>query len=129
MRSYTKDISRADSAEAVSLFYTLSALLEKMPVLGGDTRAAWIILLDSMEKWIDMRSIDERSSDIDRILVSLQRKITRKVRAINSLKFISSIIKSLTDRWGGGGEGGARGLKGHFFYFPLNPTGLENVMT
>uniref|UniRef100_A0A915BIX9 DNA-directed RNA polymerase n=1 Tax=Parascaris univalens TaxID=6257 RepID=A0A915BIX9_PARUN len=81
MRTHNSiDIQHADSAEALSLFYTLSALLEKMPVLGGDTRAAWIILLDSMEKWIEMRSIDERSSDIDRILISLQRKIARNVR-------------------------------------------------
>ncbi|VDM48573.1 unnamed protein product [Toxocara canis] len=102
MRSYSKNVTSADSAEAISLFYTVSALLEKMPVLGGNTRMAWIIVLDRMENWVDMRSIDERSPDIDRTLIDLQRKIARKVRGWlpkeNRLLFSSDDHKIISRR-------------------------------
>ncbi|MFH4983708.1 hypothetical protein AB6A40_010417 [Gnathostoma spinigerum] len=78
MEHYTVDAPLADSVEAVSLFHSLSMLFERLPSLGNDSCAAWVYLLDRIEKWADIRSIDERSSDIDRTVVQIQRKLTQK---------------------------------------------------
>ncbi|VDK47255.1 unnamed protein product [Anisakis simplex] len=83
MRSYSTNIRSADSGDAISLFYTIATLLERLPILGSNTRMAWLILLNRIEKWADLRSIDQRSSDIDRIILDLQRTISKKVYGCN----------------------------------------------
>lgn len=72
-------MNQADSMDALSMFYSLNSLLETMPVHGGDTKAAWLLLINCLEKWADLRKIDEKSSDIDRTLSELQRKIADQV--------------------------------------------------
>lgn len=79
MKNFSRDAASADSVEAVSLFYSLATLLEKIPVVGNHTRAACLLLLERMEKWTDLRSIDEQSSDIDRTFGEVQRGLAEKI--------------------------------------------------
>ncbi|KAM3724532.1 DNA-directed RNA polymerase [Dirofilaria immitis] len=48
----------------------------QMPIQGDDTKAAWILLLDRFEKWIEIRTIDGKSNDIDDVHIELRRKLT-----------------------------------------------------
>ncbi|VDN43643.1 unnamed protein product [Gongylonema pulchrum] len=73
---YARNQSLADSREPLQLFFSLSSLMEQMPIQGDDTKAAWILLLDRFERWIDVRTIDGKSNDIDDTHIQLRRKLT-----------------------------------------------------
>uniref|UniRef100_A0A0N5AM58 DNA-directed RNA polymerase n=1 Tax=Syphacia muris TaxID=451379 RepID=A0A0N5AM58_9BILA len=69
-----------DEAAAISLFYSIAALLEKISLYGQKTCSAALIVLDRMEKWSDLRPVDERSNDIDQVLENLRRVLKPKLK-------------------------------------------------
>ncbi|VDK67685.1 unnamed protein product [Onchocerca ochengi] len=73
---YSRNQSLANSRESLQLFFSLANLMEQMPIQGDDTKAAWILLLDRFERWIEVRTIDRKSNDIDDIHIELRRKLT-----------------------------------------------------
>ncbi|KAM3724475.1 DNA-directed RNA polymerase [Dirofilaria immitis] len=73
---YSRNQSLANSREPLQLFFSLANLMEQMPIQGDDTKAAWILLLDRFEKWIEIRTIDGKSNDIDDVHIELRRKLT-----------------------------------------------------
>ncbi|VDO29532.1 unnamed protein product [Onchocerca flexuosa] len=73
---YSRNQSLANSRESLQLFFSLANLMEQMPIQGDDTKAAWILLLDHFEKWIEVRTIDGKSNDIDDVHIELRRKLT-----------------------------------------------------
>ncbi|EFO18076.2 DNA-dependent RNA polymerase [Loa loa] len=73
---YSKNQSLANSREPLQLFFSLANLMEQMPIQGDDTKAAWILLLDRFERWIEIRTIDGKSNDIDDVHIELRRKLT-----------------------------------------------------
>lgn len=76
---YSRNQSLADSQEPVQLFFSLANLMEQMPIQGDDSKAAWILLLDRFESWIEIRTIDGKSNDIDDVNIELRRKLTSQV--------------------------------------------------
>lgn len=77
IKNYTAQ-GLVDQAASVSLFYSTATFLERLELKGDKVRSAALIVLDRMEKWTDLRSIDERSMDIDKLFEGLQNMVKEK---------------------------------------------------
>ncbi|VDD94145.1 unnamed protein product [Enterobius vermicularis] len=77
IKNYTAQ-GLVDQAASVSLFYSTATFLERLELKGDKVRSAALIVLDRMEKWTDLRSIDERSMDIDKLFEGLQNTVKEK---------------------------------------------------
>ncbi|VDM97780.1 unnamed protein product [Thelazia callipaeda] len=89
---FSRNQSLADSRESLQLFFSLANLMEQMPFQGDDTKASWILLLDRFEKWIEIRTIDGKSNDIDDAHIELRRKLTSQAELSSLPRFYNRLL-------------------------------------
>ncbi|EYC19555.1 hypothetical protein Y032_0024g932 [Ancylostoma ceylanicum] len=91
-----RDQEKLNSSDALSAFFSFANLWDRMRFFGNDMRLASLLLFETFDKWSQVRASDESSSEIDQILVAMEKRLRKLVKTVSTAD--SRLCLSSSDR-------------------------------
>ncbi|KAK6732858.1 hypothetical protein RB195_016933 [Necator americanus] len=91
-----EDQEKLNSTDILSAFFTYANLWDRMRFFGNDMKLVSLLLFETFDKWSQLRTADESSNEIDKILVGMETRLRKLVRNISNTD--SHLWFSATDR-------------------------------
>uniref|UniRef100_A0A1I7X5E5 HECT domain-containing protein n=1 Tax=Heterorhabditis bacteriophora TaxID=37862 RepID=A0A1I7X5E5_HETBA len=64
-----------NSRETFATFFLFAKMWDRIQILGPNTGSVTILLLDTLDRWSHMRKKDDKSSEIDKILLRIRKRL------------------------------------------------------